>query len=82
MNGHQYGSTGKPPCQDQRALIVDRQSCQLWPAAATSLIVAYDPDGRGAVCSRRSHSLQRGRASQPRLSHCFHQSSRFALFQI
>src|SRR6266702_7309537 len=81
MNNHRYVSTGKPPCQDERALIVDRQSSQLWPGAATSLMVAYDPDGRGAVCSRRSLSLQRGRASQPRLSRCFHQSNRSALFQ-
>src|SRR5262249_21706193 len=47
-------STGKPPSQDERALIVDRQSSQLGPGAATSLMVASDPDGRGAVYSRRS----------------------------
>ena len=75
-------SSGRPPNQDERELIVDRQSCQLVPQAATSLIVACDPDGRGAVCSRRSLSVcQRGRTSQPRLSRCSHQSSRSALFQ-
>jgi hypothetical protein len=68
-------STGKPSNQDERALIVDRQSCQLAPQAATSLIVAYNPDGRGAVCSRWSLSLPRGHTLQPRLSRCFHQSS-------
>src|SRR6266700_445761 len=68
-------STGQPSTQDERALIVDRQSCQLTLQAATSLIVASNPDGRGAVCSRWSLSLQRGPTLQPRLSRCFHQSS-------
>src|ERR1035438_10420441 len=76
-------STGKPSSQDQRKLISDRQSSSLLPGAVTSPIVASNPDGRGAVCSRRSRSAcQRGRMLQPRLSRCFHQSSRSALFQI
>ena len=75
-------STGKSSSQDQRKLISDRQSSLLLPGAVTSPIVASNPDGRGAVCSRRSLSVcQRGRTSQPRLSRCSHQSSRSALFQ-
>ena len=73
--GLPIASTGHPSNQDERALIVDRQSCQFAPAAATSLIVAFHPDGRGAVCRRWSRSLQRGHTLQPRLSRCFHQSS-------
>src|SRR6266849_4621256 len=47
-------STRRPSRQDERELIVDRQSSQRMPGAATSPIVASRPDGRGAVYSRRS----------------------------
>src|SRR3989442_2710649 len=50
---------GRPPNQDERELIVDRQSSQLVPEAATSPIVASSPDGRGAVSSRRSLSVSK-----------------------
>lgn len=53
-----------------------------WPGAATSLIVACDPDGWGAVYSRWSLLEKAGRMLRQRLSHCFHQSSRSPLFQI
>src|SRR6266566_9166730 len=50
---------GRPPNQDERELIVDRQSSQLVPGAATSPMVASSPDGRGAVYSRRSLSVSK-----------------------
>jgi len=50
-------STGRPSRQDERELIVDRQSSQRMPRAATSPMVASSPDGRGAVYSRRSLSV-------------------------
>jgi hypothetical protein len=56
-----HANGGTPPTQDQRKLISDRQSSQHEPEAATSPIVAPNPDGRGAVCRRRSLS-----ARQPR----------------
>src|SRR5712692_10245759 len=48
---------GRPPSQDERELISDRQSSQRLLGAATSPIVASSPDGRGAVYSRRSLSV-------------------------
>ena len=45
---------GRPPSQDERELMSDRQSSQPRPGAATSPIVACSPDRRGAVYSRRS----------------------------
>jgi len=59
-------STGRPPSQDERELIVDRQSSQLVPGAATSPIVASSPDGRGAVYSRRSLSVSKRAACYDR----------------
>src|SRR2546430_2014517 len=50
---------GRPPNQDERELIVDRQSSQLLPEAATSPMVASSPDGRGAVSSRRSLTVSK-----------------------
>src|SRR5258708_7039584 len=50
---------GRPPSQDERALISDRQSSQPVPGAATSPMVAFSPDGRGAVYSRRSLSVSK-----------------------
>ena len=50
---------GRPPSQDERELISDRQSSQRVPGAATSPIVASGPDGRGAVYSRRSLSVSK-----------------------
>src|SRR5258708_33729835 len=44
---------GRPPSQDERELIPDRQSSQRLPGAATSPIVASSPDGRGAAYSSR-----------------------------
>src|SRR6266571_3853351 len=50
---------GRPPYQDERELMLDRQSSQRVLGAATSPIVACSPDGRGAVYSRRSLSVSK-----------------------
>src|SRR5947209_8664969 len=66
---------GRPPSQDERELISDRQSSQRVPGAATSPIVACSPDGRGAVYSRRSLSVSKRAA-------CYDQGSPVASTSI
>jgi hypothetical protein len=74
---------GRPPNQDERELIVDRQSSQLVPEAATSPMVASSPDGRGAVSgSAVAVRFQTCRMVRQKPSRCFHQYSRWQLLQM
>ncbi len=75
-------STGKPPSQDERELIVDRQSSSVYQKlqqAQLSLPVLMDgePSTQGGRCL-----FQTRRMLRRRLSRCFHQYSSWQLPQM